>query len=170
MKMSWGKAALLAFCILTVIGCDQQTKQMAKKEFMHREVQSYMGDTFRLLYTQNEGAFLSMGSDLSSIWHLLLLKIFPVIMLTVLLGYTFFSKEMTYPQRFAMAMILGGGISNIADRLAYGKVIDFMNMGIGTLRTGVFNFADVFIMIGIGLFLFFNFQEARREKRLAKTE
>lgn len=143
---------------------------MAKESFMNQEVQSYFNDTFRLLYTQNEGAFLSMGSNLDSLWHLILLKIFPVVMLSILLVYTFVSKELTYGQRIAMALILGGGISNIVDRLMYGKVVDFMNMGIGNLRTGVFNFADVFIMTGIALFLFFNWREYRRNKKVLVKE
>ena len=45
-----------------------------------------------------------------------------------------------------------------------GKVIDFMNMGIGSLRTGIFNMADVLIMVGIAFILLFNFQ-SHREKR-----
>lgn len=166
MKKNWSRIGILISIILISIFIDQQTKVWAKAAFEHQDVQSYLWDTLRLLYTQNEGAFLSLGSDLSSNWHLILLKVFPVIMLTGLLFYTFLSKELTYPQRVAMALILGGGISNIYDRLLFGKVIDFMNMGIGTLRTGVFNFADVFIMIGIGLFVFYNYKESRKAKEL----
>ena len=44
-----------------------------------------------------------------------------------------------------------GGFSNLVDRLAYGKVFDFFNLGFGAVRTGTSNLADVAIMAGIPL-------------------
>ena len=52
-----------------------------------------------------------------------------------------------------MALFVAGGSSNLLDRLTRGSVIDFMNVGIGPLRTGIFNVADVAIMLGVGLVL-----------------
>ncbi len=53
-----------------------------------------------------------------------------------------------------LSMILAGGFANLWDRILNGGVvIDFMNMGIGSLRTGVFNVADVFITFGVLVFL-----------------
>jgi signal peptidase II len=49
----------------------------------------------------------------------------------------------------ALSLIAGGGLSNLIDRIAYGGyVIDFLNIGLGGLRTGIFNIADVAIMVG----------------------
>ncbi|HXC20398.1 MAG TPA: signal peptidase II, partial [Steroidobacteraceae bacterium] len=49
----------------------------------------------------------------------------------------------------ALALIAGGGISNLIDRLLYGgRVTDFLNVGIGSLRTGIFNVADMAILAG----------------------
>ena len=57
---------------------------------------------------------------------------------------------------WAMLLIGAGGVGNLIDRVAReGRVIDFMNMGIGSLRTGIFNVADVQIMVGMGLLLLF---------------
>src|SRR5207249_7753307 len=51
--------------------------------------------------------------------------------------------------------ILGGGLSNLLDRVAYGGyVVDFINLGIGSLRTGIFNAADVAITVGVLLVVF----------------
>ena len=59
-------------------------------------------------------------------------------------------------QTVALSAIFGGGLSNILDRiLNNGLVVDFMNMGIGSVRTGIFNIADVAIMSGLGLMLLF---------------
>jgi signal peptidase II len=53
----------------------------------------------------------------------------------------------------AIALLLAGGVSNWIDRALHGSVVDFLNIGIGWLRTGIFNFADVAIMLGAALFL-----------------
>ena len=157
MNSKYFRIGLILFIILINIGCDQQTKQMAKAQLDTGQVHSYWNDTFRLLYVENTGAFLSMGENLPGVLHLLLLKVFPVIMLTVLLFYTLFSKSLHYGQALAFGFIIGGGMSNLYDRIWNdGAVIDFMNMGIGELRTGIFNFADVSIMFGLGLFIFFS--------------
>ncbi|HEY9518344.1 MAG TPA: signal peptidase II, partial [Gemmatimonadales bacterium] len=50
-------------------------------------------------------------------------------------------------------LILGAGLSNLWDRLLRGRVIDFLNVGIGPLRTGIFNLADVALMLGLVLIL-----------------
>lgn len=59
---------------------------------------------------------------------------------------------------FSLAMVFSGGIGNIFDRIVYDRhVTDFMNMGIGNIRTGIFNVADICVTAGvIGLFIFFN--------------
>jgi signal peptidase II len=52
-----------------------------------------------------------------------------------------------------VALFLAGGVSNLIDRVAIGSVIDFLSAGIGPVRTGIFNVADLAIMAGIGLFI-----------------
>ena len=67
----------------------------------------------------------------------------------------------------SLALILGGGISNLWDRLTNdGWVIDFMNLGIGMIRTGIFNFADLFIMLGVGILLVYRIRSMVRRKQI----
>lgn len=148
---------VLAIIIIN-IGCDQVTKQVATEELGKGREHTFFGEIFRLSYVENEGAFLSWGANWSKEFQTWLLHFLPVIMLTGLLFYTFFSQQLNHWQIIAFSFIIGGGISNIYDRLLYGKVVDFMNMGIGTLRTGIFNFADVSIMIGLFILLPFIFK------------
>ena len=58
-----------------------------------------------------------------------------------------------WPRRALLGatLFVAGGASNLVDRITYGTVIDFMNAGIGPLRTGVFNVADMAIMLGAGI-------------------
>jgi signal peptidase II len=60
------------------------------------------------------------------------------------------------PARFiALGLVAGGGISNLIDRLVYdGRVTDFLNIGIGSFRTGIFNLADMAILAGALLLIF----------------
>ena len=73
----------------------------------------------------------------------------------LLLGLALFA----WPQRGSMwhaaafSLFIAGGLSNWFDRVSAGRVIDFMNIGIGGLRTGIFNVADVAIMVGAALFV-----------------
>ncbi len=54
----------------------------------------------------------------------------------------------------ALSMILSGGASNLYDRiLNNGAVIDFLNIGLGSIRTGVFNIADIVIVVGVLMFI-----------------
>lgn len=64
-----------------------------------------------------------------------------------------------------MALFLGGGVSNLLDRLIHGTVIDFMNVGIGPLRTGIFNVADMAIMLGAGIIVLETWRADRRLPR-----
>ena len=61
-----------------------------------------------------------------------------------------------------LLLFVAGGISNLVDRIAMGSVIDFLNVGIGPIRTGIFNVADVAILAGIALLLFERLAPARR--------
>jgi signal peptidase II len=59
-------------------------------------------------------------------------------------------------QHLAVVLLLAGGIGNLIDRLFHGGlVIDFLNVGIGPLRTGIFNVADVAIMAGFGILILY---------------
>ena len=156
------RSLLFILIIVVNIGCDQQTKQMAKASMGDRNVEySYLNDIFKLTYAENYGAFLSAGDDLPQMAHFLLLKLMPLLLLIGMLIYVLFSRTLSMGQAIAMSFIIGGGLSNVMDRIYNegGGVIDFMKLGIGGLQTGIFNFADVSIMIGIFALFLLNFRK-----------
>jgi signal peptidase II len=65
------------------------------------------------------------------------------------------ARRERWPRRalLGVALFVAGGASNLFDRFTYGMVIDFMNVGIGSLRTGIFNVADMAIMLGAGILI-----------------
>ncbi|MBC7399948.1 MAG: signal peptidase II [Mucilaginibacter sp.] len=156
---TWVK--ILLFCVVCTafIGCDRVTKQLAKEHLMYAAPKSYFHDTFILEYAENTGAALSFGDNLPQSTSFWLLAILPLLVMVALFIYVV--KEInnfTWFKTFGLTLILAGGLGNIIDRIIYDRhVTDFMNMGFGALRTGIFNVADVCITTGvITLFIVYN--------------
>ena len=136
--------------LLFTVGCDQATKRVAVQTLRDVPRQSFLGDLFRLEYAENPGAFLGMGggvSDRFTFW----VFVVGVGLLLAGLGLWLFLGRERQPRGVvvALAMMLAGGASNWLDRIFNdGRVVDFLNLGLGALRTGIFNVADIAIMAG----------------------
>ena len=151
------KKVTILFILLSVcVGCDQSTKYAAKHFLEGQQTLTYMGDIFRLSYTENSGAFLSLGAGMPENIRQI---IFVVLVSIFLIGFLLFvirNKEFNPLAVSADALIIGGGLSNLFDRIInQGAVIDFMNIGIGPIRTGIFNVADLAIMAGMFILVVF---------------
>jgi signal peptidase II len=137
----------------TTIGCDQVTKQIAADELGDGARHSLLYDSVRLQYAENPGAFLGLGAQLPQTIRTPLLA---GAALLLLLGVAYALRDqrnMALPHRLGLYLILAAGFSNLWDRLLRGRVIDFLNIGVGPLRTGIFNVADVALMAGLGMIL-----------------
>lgn len=155
----WTKIILFCTCCLAFIGCDRLTKDLAKQHLKDKPAVTYLNDTIRLQYAENTGAALSWGDELPKTVSFWLLSMLPLIVLIVLFVYTLKNlQQMSTAKIFSIALVFSGGIGNIIDRILFDRhVTDFMNVGIGNLRTGIFNVADMCVTAGvIGLLLFFN--------------
>lgn len=135
--------------VIACAGCDQATKYVATHSLKNSEAYSFLNDTFRLQYAENRGAFLGLGSDLTETQRFILFSVVVSLMLTAMLFYMIFSSSMNTISLVSLSAVLAGGLSNLFDRiLNNGAVVDFLNIGVGGLRTGIFNIADMFIMAG----------------------
>ena len=150
------KSLALLLLVVMTIGCDRVTKQLATENLAGEPAHSYFADTFRLTYAENVGGFLSLGAGMPSA---LRNAVFTVVTGALLLVLALFAWRQRQRQRgsawhaAALALFIAGGASNWFDRVSAGRVVDFMNLGIGWLRTGIFNVADVAIMVGAALFV-----------------
>lgn len=145
---------LLSFLLTSTVGCDLATKQMAVTSLRGEPGHSFLGGIFRLSYAENSGAFLGMFSGLSNELKFWIFTAGVGVLLLAMFTYLLVSRRLTPQLSIALALIAGGGIGNWIDRVANdGRVIDFMILSLGVVRTGVFNVADVAIMLGLGLFL-----------------
>ena len=151
--MSWGRRlATLASLLVLSLGLDRATKLLAMAELQGRPRQSYLFGLFQLGYSENPGSFLSLGADLSDELRFWLLVVLLGALLAGMLGFALFSKRLQPLSLAGLALIVGGGLGNWFDRLLYGNVVvDFMIVGLGPIRSGIFNLADLFLELGIGL-------------------
>ena len=143
---------LLLILVVSTIGCDRVTKHLASTSLAGAPPQSYLGDTLRLEYSENSGAFLSFGADLP-MWirtSIFTLGVGFTLTLT-LLAVVGLKLHWTGSRFVGAALMWAGGTSNLIDRAARGSVVDFINVGVGSLRTGIFNVADLAIVFGFAL-------------------
>ena len=151
----------LVVTVVTTVGCDRVTKHVATTELAGRPVRSLLADTIRLAYVQNTGGFLSLGADLPEAART---SLFIVVTGLLLLGLVAYGIRLRWRgwAAFGLALFVAGGVSNWVDRVLHGSVIDFINVGVGPLRTGVFNVADVAILTGVGIVLMSEFTRTSR--------
>lgn len=151
---SWRRLVLLSVVLAGTVSCDQATKQLAISGLRDGPGHSFLGGFFQLGYAENPGAFLSLFGGLSPQLRFWLLTGGVGTLLLAMIVYALRNRQLTRLQFAGFALFAGGGVSNWLDRVFNdGRVVDFMLMGIGPLRTGVFNVADVAILAGVGLFL-----------------
>lgn len=159
------RAALLALTLVGSIGVDQLTKVVAIDRLKGQPSQSFLGDVFRLTFAVNDGAFLSLGANLPDGARFAILTVGVGLVLLGILIYALRSQELDGPHLLGYGLIAGGGLSNWFDRArSGGGVVDFMNMGLGPLRTGIFNVADLAILAGIGLVFWAGMKQERAAK------
>jgi signal peptidase II len=112
-------------------------------------------DYFQLIWVENKGAFLGMGSDMNPTLKLIFLLILPTVVLGYVIYYIVKTKDLDRTSLIAFCCIVGGGIANVFDRIVYGQVTDFFFIKITeTIKTGIFNVADLSVTTGMIMLLF----------------
>ncbi|MBN2652915.1 MAG: signal peptidase II [Spirochaetales bacterium] len=145
---------VIALIIAANFAIDQGTKAYADKHLKSSPRQEILGDFLALEYAENTGAFLGAFAGSNKILRILLLKAFPLLTIIFITFLTFFSKKITILNKISFAFIIGGGLGNLYDRFfRNGYVIDFLHMDFHLFQTGIFNIADLSIMIGFALLI-----------------
>ena len=138
----------LLVLILLLIGIDQETKHLARAALPSDSPRHF--GILTLLYTENSGAFLSIGSNLPGRVRATIFDGVVAIALGAAALVLFRGGVRSAADEVSVALIIGGGIGNLIDRLRFhGRVTDFLYLSAGPLHTGVFNVADMAITIGI---------------------
>jgi signal peptidase II len=157
---------LVLLIVFMNIGCDQGTKSIARSRLKDAGTVFLVADVLVLQYVENTGAFLSLGSRLPEIVRRIALIGLPIVVLSIIAVFLLRKKEVLPIVLIGLAFIAGGGGSNLIDRIrSDGRVGDFINIGIGGIRTGIFNLADLSILVGCALLLIAELSKAKRGDR-----
>lgn len=142
----------LLIVVLGCVGCDQVTKSAARAHLAPGETISLLRGTVRLEYAANPGAFLSLGESLPSALRELLFTFGGLLLVAAAGAWALASKRITPSRILGAGLICGGGIGNLIDRFGHGgTVTDFLNVGLGPWRTGIFNVADFALLVGLAI-------------------
>lgn len=150
------RAGVFATCAAAVIGLDQSTKWVASSRLLMGRPVPVLDDVARLTLVHNTGAAFGLfpGSRVP----------FIVISLLAIAVVIYLFLRETYrslANRILLGCILGGAIGNLVDRVRLGWVVDFIDMGVGSVRWPVFNVADSAVTLGV-IFLAWNLARAGR--------
>lgn len=166
MKKNLLKVLIIIFVVGINISCDRITKDCATKHLKGAGTIKLIDNLFVLKYAENEGGFLSLGANVSGSFRYILFTLFPVIILIISSVSILLNRKILLSEMILFSCIIGGGIGNIYDRIAnHGHVVDFMNFGIGSLRTGILNCADLSITFGCLFYLVLILLNKRKFKK-----
>jgi len=143
----WGVAGL-------VITLDQITKIMIQKYIVEGELVSIIPNFFNLTLTYNKGIAFGIFAGLPEMWRHFLINGATVVALGMIVYFLkrhYKDDKLAY---LAMALIAGGAVGNIIDRIYYGQVVDFIDVYYDTLHWPAFNVADSAVCIGVFILLF----------------
>jgi len=141
--------SLTVIVILLTVGCDQGTKAIVRSYLEDGKVVSLLGGVLVVRYVDNQGAFLSVGARLPGHIRQVVLIAIPLAFLASVVMYVVRKKGIRMLLAMGLSCIAGGGAGNLLDRVVRGgKMGDFLNIGFGALHTGIFNVADLCIMLG----------------------
>lgn len=156
------KALLFLLVFFPLIGCDRYTKEQAVILLKGQEPVSFLNGFFSLIYHENTGAMLSLGASLPENIRSIIFTFLVGLLLVCGLIYVLVKPMDKYSLTVGL-LILSGGFGNLYDRaLNDGRVVDFMLLQAGPLKTGVFNVADIAIMMGLFGFIFISSQWGKR--------
>src|SRR5215469_5537315 len=147
------RIALVVVILAACVGCDQRSKYLAAEHLRGRDGMSLLADTIRLEYTENQGGFLGFGAFLPAPWRGAVFTVGCSVAIAAILFHTLVAARAGYFQILGLSLICAGGVGNLIDRWAYGYARDFLNVGLGPIRTGIFNVADVTLITGCLLVL-----------------
>jgi signal peptidase II len=157
--------AVLLAAVAGLVALDQWTKALAEARLAGRGTLRLLGDFAVLVYINNRGAFLSLGSGLPETLRNVFLIALPLAAIPFLVwallgrgiggsageagGAGPAAGKAGRPEYAAAVLVAAGGAGNLVDRVFRGEVRDFLNFGIGRLRTGIMNLADLYILFAL---------------------
>ena len=137
---SWKLLLTAAFAIII----DMASKWFVAHTMFLNESRPLLGDFLRITFVKNSGSAFGFFSGHRA--ALIMISIVAIL----LLGYLIVrSRERSCLSLVSLGLVLGGALGNLIDRVRVGRVIDFLDVGLGRHRWPVFNFADACVTVGV---------------------
>ncbi len=146
---------------LGVVALDQVSKLLILN-FLYEDQLVLIPGVLRFTYVENRGMAFGMLSDHR--WVFMLLSVVGIALIGAYMW--FYVKDRM--GRIALSLIVGGGIGNMIDRVAYGFVVDFIDFYLFDFWVWVFNIADSAVCIGAGLFMLYIILDTIKEIKKQK--
>lgn len=133
--------------ILAVVILDQIIKKLVVGSMALYESIPVLQDIFHITYIHNTGAAFSIMEGLRAVLILL-----PLVMIVAAIVFMIIKRRSAHPMLMtSVAMIAGGGIGNLIDRIFYGYVVDYLDFRVFP----IFNLADISVCVGCGLLILY---------------
>lgn len=153
-----------------VVVLDRMTKWVISQNITLHDGVDVIPGLFRLTHVQNEGAAFGLFSDSPSEWKVAMLILFSVAALAVVSALLWKNGNAMNTTAIALSLVFGGALGNLWDRVASGRVIDFLDFYVGSHHWPAFNIADSAIVIGALLLLSEIFLAPQEEKAVTSEK
>lgn len=167
-SLNWTRGLILIVLVGLNVACDQITKEVARENLEYHERTTYLDGFIVVVKVENTGAFLSLGSSFSPLMKQIILWGLPAVALMAMFFFVMRSNKITRASFIGLSFVIGGGIGNVYDRIQFGSVTDFLLMDFGFAKTGIFNAADVSIMVGTGILLVFEVLAKKKKEEISE--
>lgn len=136
---------------LAVLFLDQWSKGLVTRTMEVHQSKTIITDVFDLTYVRNTGAAFGLFASVDSSVKAILLNSIAVIVFLIVSAYALRSSHKSVRLQVGLALILGGAVGNLLDRVRFGYVVDFLDFSISGHHWPAFNVADSAICIGVAL-------------------
>ena len=133
---------------ILVVLLDRMTKWLVATNITLHDSIAVLPGFFRLTHVQNSGAAFGLFAESSSEWKVAILILFSILALAVVSALLWKNSHSMTATGVGLALILGGAIGNLYDRLLTGRVVDFFDFYLGSYHWPAFNIADSAIVVG----------------------
>jgi len=127
---------------------DQVTKAAVDRLIPEHTTVPVLPHFLNLIHTKNAGAVFGLFSDSPAPWKTVLLIVVSSLLLAVVIAVMWRSRQLRWETGAGLALILGGALSNLFDRVRYGRVVDFIDVYFHSYHWYTFNLADASIVVG----------------------
>ena len=141
------RALYAALAVFVFVG-DQATKVLVRSSVPQHAVIPVIPHFLNLTHTQNAGVAFGMFSDAPAPWKTGVLIAVSAVLLVAVAGIVVRTHRLQWESGVGLAMILGGALSNLLDRVRTGQVVDFIDVYFRSYHWPTFNLADSAIVIG----------------------